>query len=148
MQNRHSKTSIFLMEFIVSILLFSIASAVCIQLFVQTHLKSKASVATTHAVVEAQNAAEILRSTAINGNDVLTEMCEIYPLATVSENNVLTIYFDNDFQSCTKDAAIYQEKLTYSYENNLCTLTIFTTKLTDGEEIFSMPVQVYRGDTK
>ena len=48
------------MEMIIAILFFSLASAVCIQLFARSHLLSTQTVNQNHAVVQAQNLAEIL----------------------------------------------------------------------------------------
>ena len=65
MNNNHSRTSVFLIEFTISLLLFSLATAVCVQFFVRAHLKSKDSEYLTHAVIETQNVAEIFRSVLI-----------------------------------------------------------------------------------
>ena len=54
-----SKSSLFLMELILSILFFSLASAVCVQLFVKSHLISRQSTDLTNSVNLAQDVAEI-----------------------------------------------------------------------------------------
>lgn len=46
------------MEMIIAILFFSLASAVCIQLFAKSHLLSTQTVNQNHAVIQAQNLAE------------------------------------------------------------------------------------------
>ena len=46
------------MEMIIAILFFSLASAVCIQLFAKSHLLSTQTVNKNHAVILAQNLAE------------------------------------------------------------------------------------------
>ena len=43
---------------IIAILFFSLASAVCIQLFARSHLLSTQTVNQNHAVIQAQNLAE------------------------------------------------------------------------------------------
>lgn len=55
---KHSKSSLFLMELIVVILFFSLASAVCIQLFARSHILSKETVEQNNAITQAQNLAE------------------------------------------------------------------------------------------
>ena len=52
MNNGHSRTSIFLMEIIISVLLFSLASAVCVKLFVHTHMRNNDTHALTRAISE------------------------------------------------------------------------------------------------
>lgn len=59
MQTRNSsKSGIFLMELILSILFFSIAAAVCVKLFVTSHNLSDRSVKLNEAVAMAENIAE------------------------------------------------------------------------------------------
>ena len=61
--NRQSHaSSLFLLELILAILFFSIASAVCVQLFVKAHLLSTDSRALNAAVNECASAAEILNA--------------------------------------------------------------------------------------
>ncbi|MDD3218560.1 MAG: hypothetical protein PHC41_05945 [Lachnospiraceae bacterium] len=59
---QRSKSSLFLIELILCILIFSIASAICIQVFVKAHTRSRDSVNLNHAVEEAESIAELLRS--------------------------------------------------------------------------------------
>ena len=60
MQTRNSsKSGIFLMELILSILFFSIAAAVCVKLFVTSHDLSSQSVKLNNAVAMAENIAEV-----------------------------------------------------------------------------------------
>ena len=47
---KHSKTGLFLMELIIGILFFSLASAICIEIFVKAHLMNNESVQKSHAV--------------------------------------------------------------------------------------------------
>ncbi len=54
-----SKSSMFLMELIIAILFFSLASAVCIQLFVKSHLLSSAASDDSRALLLCQNLSEI-----------------------------------------------------------------------------------------
>lgn len=55
---KHSKSSLFLMELIIAILFFSLASAVCIQLFARSHILSRETVDQNNAITQAQNLAE------------------------------------------------------------------------------------------
>ena len=54
---RHSKTSLFLMELILSILLFSLCSAICVQLFVRAHRKEQNAMFLNWAVQACDSAA-------------------------------------------------------------------------------------------
>ncbi len=55
---KHSKSSLFLMELIIALLFFSLASTVCIRLFVNAHALSNQTVDQNFAVNYAQNMAE------------------------------------------------------------------------------------------
>jgi len=59
---KHSKTSLFLMELIISILFFIIAGAVCVQLFVKSHQISTDSVSLNHSIRWCENIAELLQA--------------------------------------------------------------------------------------
>ncbi|MDE5910576.1 MAG: hypothetical protein K2H52_17875 [Lachnospiraceae bacterium] len=66
MKNKSSKSGLFLMEMILSVLFFSLSSAVCVQLFVKSHLISQQSVDLNCAVEHCQNVAEAFYG--CNGN--------------------------------------------------------------------------------
>lgn len=55
---KHSKSALFLMELIIALLFFSLASTVCIRLFVNAHSLSRQTVDRNYAVNYAQNMAE------------------------------------------------------------------------------------------
>ena len=56
---KSSKVSLFLMELIIAILFFALASAVCIQLFVKSHLLGNTTIRENHALLMCQNLSEI-----------------------------------------------------------------------------------------
>ncbi|MCR4850566.1 MAG: hypothetical protein K5870_04820 [Lachnospiraceae bacterium] len=66
MSNNSSKTGLFLMELIMSIMFFSLAAAICVELFVRSHSLSKSSVELNHAVVECDSVAEFIQG--VGGN--------------------------------------------------------------------------------
>lgn len=59
---KHSKTGLFLMELIIGILFFSLASALCIQIFVKAHLMNEESIQKSQAMKIAQNIIEIYKN--------------------------------------------------------------------------------------
>lgn len=61
-----SKTGLFLIELIIVILFFSLTSAICIQLFVKSHILSKKTTNSNHAMLWVQNITEVFYSE--NGN--------------------------------------------------------------------------------
>lgn len=90
------KSSLFLLELILAILFFSIASAVCVQLFVKAHLLSRDAQNLSIAVNECADAAEIIYS-----SDTPEEMLDLlknaYPNLQM-DGTTLSIPFDENFQ--------------------------------------------------
>ena len=56
---KHNKTSLFLMELIMAILFFSLASAICIEIFVKAHFINEESIQKTQTMKLATNIVEI-----------------------------------------------------------------------------------------
>ncbi len=98
----HNKSSLFLMELIISILFFSVAGAVCVQLFVKAHLISKKSTDINNSCLWTQNICEVF--TGEKGN--LYEIAGFYSDNAVvlesDENDpdigIIVLFFDDDWQ--------------------------------------------------
>lgn len=97
-RNRADSSSLFLLELIIAILFFSLASAVCIQFFVKSHILSREARELSNAVNECAGAAEIA-----GGADSFSEASDtfrdIYPLAQI-EDSAIHIFYDEDFLPC------------------------------------------------
>lgn len=94
----HSKTSLFLMELIISILFFSLAATVCIQLFVHSHTLSRETVNMNNAIIETQNITEIYYSN--DGNiENIPDYYAYSDLISESGRNTVTVFFDNDWNN-------------------------------------------------
>ena len=59
---KHNKTSLFLMELIMAILFFSLASAICIEIFVKAHFINEESIQKIQTMKLATNIVEIYKS--------------------------------------------------------------------------------------
>lgn len=105
---KHSKSSLFLMELIITILFFSLASAICIQLFAKSHLLSKQTVNENQAVIHAQSLAECFLAT---DGDMQT-LRELFPSATTdSAEDTIILMFDTDWKECDIANACYTATL-------------------------------------
>lgn len=97
---KHSKSSLFLMELIVSILFFSLASAICIQLFARSHSISAETINLNNAITQAQNLAECWYAS--EGD--LHAMQDALPCSRLSApGDALTLCFDQDWQLLSAD---------------------------------------------
>jgi hypothetical protein len=84
------------MELIISILFFSLASTVCIQLFVRSHTLSSDTVALNNAIIQAQNIAEIYNHSDGNPSSILS----YYPDADVDNaTDSVYIYYDDNWNT-------------------------------------------------
>lgn len=101
---KHSKSSLVLMELIIVILFFSLASTVCIQLFAKSHLLSSRTVNENHAVIHAQNLAECFLATEGDVAQIKT-LFETH-VSDTPENTVLLL-FDGNWKECSENDACY-----------------------------------------
>ena len=83
MYERNSRSGLFLMEMIISILFFSITSAITVQLFVKAHNIDDQSVSLSQGSIILQNVAEVFRScdgdfeqTSLQFDDLISEHTE------------------------------------------------------------------------
>lgn len=97
-----SKSSLFLIEMMIVILVFAIASAVCASLFVQARLTSRLSSQLTMAVTRCQNAAEHLRA----AGDDPAAMAQVLG-ATPLGRGVFQVGYDADGQPTDWASARY-----------------------------------------
>lgn len=108
---KHSRSSLFLMEMIIAILFFSLASAVCIQLFAQSHLLGKQTVNQNHAVTWTQNLADSYL--AMDGD--LDAVQELFVPSEEISDNTLRLSFDNNWNLCSPDtSACFLAELTHT----------------------------------
>ncbi len=84
---KHNKTSLFLMELIISIFFFAISGAICVKLYVSAHLLSNKSVNVNNAVLWTQNISEVFSGK--HGN--LHDIADFFSKSSI----VLVSYEDN-----------------------------------------------------
>lgn len=144
-KSRARSSSLFLIELILAILFFSVASAVCVQLFVKSHLLSTDSNALNHAVNECANVAEIVAS-ADSTEDVLNKLKGIYPDISWSEpasdsqdasyDAAVFIFYDDAFTACKEgDDATYFLAVSLTEEENMLHALLQMNKAEDTQEL-------------
>lgn len=134
-----SKSSLFLIELILAIFFFIIAMAVCLQLFVKSHLMSEDSIATTQSVLWTQNISEIF----LGSEGDFSVVKEIYQKqdcilqTSLPEKNNLLLFFDQNWEE-TSDLqnVAYLVLSVYSIDNHFayvntyvasCSVELLTT---------------------
>lgn len=98
MQQKASRSSLFLLELIIAIAFFSVASAFCVQFFVKSHQIEQQSYDLNHAVNAATSVAEQFRST---------------------DMKPTVLYYNKDWVICDSNEAIYSLEMDIESSNSL-----------------------------
>ena len=126
---RNSRASLFLMELMISILFFSLSSAVCIQLFVKAHTINESTEQKSSATLIAQDISEYFHHTGGEKESFLS-----YFAGHENNNSQTFLYFTENGISCTAENAYYTVSLLFGNENSYNTLT-FEIHCMDNQEI-------------
>lgn len=129
-----SKSRLFLIEMVVIILFFSIAAAVCTNMFAQAKAVSAQSTELTMALMEAQEAAETFKSA---GGD---PMAVGEKLGAQEDGESLVAYFNEAWER-TDGQSAYSMKMDFSAENGLRRAEISMYK--GNEEIYRIQTAIY-----
>lgn len=121
---RHNNTSsLFLLELILAVLFFSVASALCIQIFTKAHLMSQDARDLNFAVNEVSSMAEQMP------DDSLQDAAA---------------YYDSSYASCKKADAVYVLTVHYEPEDTLLKAHISMDTIADNRNIYALDVTKHR----
>ena len=121
---RHNNTSsLFLLELILAVLFFSVASALCIQIFTKAHLMSQDARDLNFAVNEVSSMAELMP------DDSLQDAAA---------------YYDSSYASCEKADAVYVLTVHYEPEDTLLKAHISMDTVADNRNIYTLDVTKHR----
>lgn len=138
--NKHkSRTSLVLMELIITILFFSLASAVCVQLFVKAHLITKETNELNNAVNICQSICEVM-----NGTDGSIDSIQNYFPTAVGDDDYFVIYFDEDFnETLDMDTYVYAADVTIDSVGKLYNMDVLIKKKPNYDVIYSIRSSKY-----
>lgn len=121
---RHNNTSsLFLLELILAVLFFSVASALCIQIFTKAHLMS-------------QDARDL--NFAVNEVSSMAEQMPDDPLQDAAA------YYDSSYASCEKADAVYVLTVHYEPEDTLLKAHISMDTIDDNRNIYTLDITKHR----
>ena len=121
---RHNNTSsLFLLELILAVLFFSVASALCIQIFTKAHLMS-------------QDARDL--------NFVVNEVSSMAEQMSDGTLQDAAAYYDSGYASCEKADAVYVLTVHYEPENTLLKAHISMDTIADNRNIYTLDVTKHR----
>lgn len=138
-RNRAKSSSLFLLELILAILFFSIASAVCVQFFVKSHLLSQDARELNVSVTEVSNAAELINISK-DARDAVNLLLSEYPDAAADGTSGVSIYYDKNFLACKEESATYCLTAGFSQEGTLLKGTLDMKDLKEEDSIYSLDI--------
>lgn len=95
-----SHSSLFLIELMIVLVFFALASTVCIQLFVQSHLLSQSTAEQNEAILLAESMAEEFR-------------------AADGDISAKDVYYDKNWSVCSREEAAYTREVALRTEHNM-----------------------------
>ena len=122
-QRRNNTSSLFLLELILAVLFFSVASALCIQIFTKAHLMSQDARDLNFAVNEVSSMAEQMSD------------------GTWQD---AAAYYDSSYASCEKADAVYVLTVHYEPEDTLLKAHISMDTVADNRNIYTLDVTKHR----
>lgn len=139
-----SRTSLFLMEFVITVFLFAVCGAVCVKLFVRTQTLEKDTYELNHAVMCAQGFAEVMRGT--DGD--MESIIMMYPEAVKGSDTYFEVFYDKNFQRCEYAQAVYCGEVTLSPVDAIQNMDVRIVRMNDYKEIFTLTATKYMNDPK
>ena len=152
---RHNNTSsLFLLELILAVLFFSVASALCIQIFTKAHLMSQDARDLNFAVNEVSSMAEQISAgtlhpaTAASSGDTAASSDDTASDPSTQISNDAwqddTAYYDSSYASCEKADAVYVLTIHYEPEDTLLKAHISMDTIADNRNIYTLDVTKHR----
>ena len=148
---RHNNTSsLFLLELILAVLFFSVASALCIQIFTKAHLMSQDARDLNFAVNEVSSMAEQISAdtlhpdTAASSDDTAASSGDTASDPSTQISNDAwqddTAYYDSSYASCEKADAVYVLTVHYEPEDTLLKAHISMDTIANNRNIYTLDV--------
>lgn len=146
-QRHNNISSLFLLELILAVLFFSVASALCIQIFTKAHLMSQDARDLNFAVNEVSSMAEQISAgtlhsdTAASSDDTASDPSTQMPDDSLQD---AAAYYDSSYASCEKADAVYVLTVHYEPENTLLKAHISMDTIADNRNIYTLDVTKHR----
>ena len=146
-QRHNNISSLFLLELILAVLFFSVASALCIQIFTKAHLMSQDARDLNFAVNEVSSMAEQISvgtlhsDTAASSDDTASDPSTQMPDDSLQD---AAAYYDSGYASCEKADAVYVLTVHYEPEITLLKAHISMDTIADNRNIYTLDVTKHR----
>ena len=132
------------MELIITILLFAACGAVCVRLFVTSYVMTMDTVELNESVSIAQGFAEVMRGTDGDIDSVMKH----YPTAIRGGDNFFEVFYDEDFEVCDFDKAVYVCDVSMGPTGAIQNMEVRIVRLRDYKDIYTLDATKYMNSTK
>ena len=143
MRSNTSKSGLFLLELILSVLFFSLSSVICVQMFVKSHNLSKESKELNNSVILCESMADTFYAT--EGD--LLQMTELLSGSSLPKDNVICMFFDEAFNITGESSAVYKLSGTCDTDNLLKLLNIELTEISQDKTVYTLSIKYYPSET-
>lgn len=133
------KSSLFLLELLLMILFFSIAAAICVQLFASAHTTSQKSQQLTHAVCWSENVSSVLTSQGFSPDTLK----EYWPQGT-TQGTMFCLSLTKDWDPCTDVSAPYILQVSFSSEDDFVSANLQILQRKNDTEIYQLKLTDYQ----
>lgn len=130
------RSGLFLLELMIAILLFSLASTFCMLFFVKSDTLERQSYDLNHAVTASSSVAELLRYQ----KDPIASLEKHFPLGKQTEEGFV-IYYNKSWRPCASFEAEYLLNAAISEENSVITGQINISK--NEQSLYSLTIKKY-----
>ena len=138
-KHKHSRYSLILMELMAAILFFSLASAVCIQLFAKAHIMSRDASMESSAVIHVQTVAELMLA---DGARISDNLKAHYPHMTIKDNS-RSIYFNKNWDECAEKDAAYRLDIAESDKSGIKKEAMSMNDIAGNAELYKLDVDIH-----
>lgn len=138
-RNRANPSSLFLLELVLSILFFAVASAVCVQLFVRSHVISVNARELNRSALEVSSIAE-LTSASPDLNTLRDTLLTLYPQAEQRSDSEIHIYYNSTFDPIAKNEATYTLIIQLSQEGHTLSAALDMQEPQKDRSIYALDV--------
>ncbi|MCR5421819.1 MAG: hypothetical protein K6E98_12540 [Lachnospiraceae bacterium] len=139
-----SKSSLFLIEILISTLVLSWGTAACVSCFTNAHTIGIKTKELNHAVAIATGYAEVMRGT--NGD--IDSIINIYPEAIKGDETYFSVFYNEDFEPCDITDAKYIGDVTLTPNGAIQNMHIKIAKLEDNSVIYELNATKYMNTPK
>ena len=139
-----SRSSLFLMEMIVTILFFSLAATVCVKCFVSAHMMGKETYELNHAIAIATGYAEVMRGTAGDIDSIM----EVFPYAIKGDDSYIMLFYDEEFNPCEAERAVYAGDVTLTPNGAVQNMHIKIVRADDASVIYELDATKYMNSAR